>query len=351
MLRHAGLTPTLAQGDRDLRGLIGEAAAVSRRTALLGGAAALTGMLGGLAPRAADAATLLAPGAQAPGFFRFSMGEATITVISDGNLTIPTDGFGVNADRAEVEAFLTSRFLDASMAYSHTNLTLIEIGAAKILADIGSGDRFQDSAGKAMANLAAAGVDPTEITHLVMTHAHPDHIWGVYDEFEEAPRIVEAEHSIAAVEYDWWMKEGRVDEVPDAMKAFVIGAENSLKPIAERTRMLQDGEAVAPGVTVRATPGHTPGHISLMVESGGQKLIVLGDSMSHAYASFEKPGWYNGFDMDGPKAVETREALLKEIVDERIAMIGYHFPFPGVGHAAKFGEAYRYIPADWRWAG
>ena len=97
-----------------------------------------------------------------------------------------------------------------------------------------------------------------------------------------------------------------------------------------------------------ATPGHTPGHLSVVVESNGQQLIALGDAMSHAQASFARPEWYNGFDMDGEQTVATRKRLLDMAATDRMAVLGYHFPFPGVGHVMRDGDAYRFVPALWQ---
>ena len=319
---------------------------LSRREALMGGGA----MAGLLLAGGVNAATLGAPDAQSPGVFRFALGAARITIVSDGHLEIPATGVGVNVDPEEVRAFLTANFLDPVTRYSHTNVTLIELGEAKVLVDLGSGAGFQPTAGKLMANLEAAAIDPASITHVVMTHAHPDHIWGLLDDFDEL-QIPQAQYAIGATEFDWWMKEGRVDESPESMQVFVVGARNRLTPIAEQTRMLKDGDAIAPGITAMETLGHTMGHLSIRVESEEQSLIVLGDAVAGSIVHFEKPDWHGGFDTDGPMAAETRKKLLDQAATDRIAVVGYHFPFPGVGHVARAGAVYRYIPAVWRWAG
>ena len=103
-----------------------------------------------------------------------------------------------------------------------------------------------------------------------------------------------------------------------------------------------------PGLRVIATPGHTPGHLSVVIESAGQQFMALGDSMNHAYMNFAKPDWYNGFDMDGAQTVATRRRLLDMAAADRIAVLGYHFPFPGVGHVMRDGDAYRFVPALWQ---
>lgn len=285
---------------------------------------------------------------QTSGVFKFSMGEAQLTVLSDGHFTIPANSLAVNADEADVMAFMESHFLDPNVSYGHTNHIVIELGDAKVLVDVGSGDRFQPTAGRMLGNLDAAGIDADSITHVVLTHAHPDHIWGIRDDFDEAI-FPDAEYIIGATEYDWWMKDNRVNEVETDMQQMVVGAVNSLSAIESQITMAADKHEVAPGIRMIATPGHTIGHMSLMVESGDNNLLVLGDAMTHPYIAFERPNWYAGIDMDGEQAVATRKRLLDASAADRTTLLGYHFPFPGVGHVMNEGETYRFVPSLWQW--
>lgn len=323
---------------------------VTRRRFLTASAAAPLLAAGAPFSLPALAATGAPQTAQNAGWSRFSLGAFEITMISDGALIIPTTAIGVNADRAEVQDFLTERFLDPEMIYSHTNHALIDTGAARVLVDVGSGANFQPTAGRLVSNLEAAGVDPASITHVALTHAHPDHVWGMMDDFGDEPRFPEASYAIGAAEFDWWTAAGRADEVPAEMQGFVVGAQNALAPVAEQTSMVEDGAEIAPGVRMIATHGHTLGHMSVLVESEGEALLVLGDAVNHVYAGFERPGWHAGFDMDKETAAITRRRVLDMAATDRIAISAYHFPFPGVGHVARQGEAYRFAPALWRWS-
>ena len=293
-------------------------------------------------------ASLGAPVGGNPAHFRFTLGEATLTVVSDGRLEVPANGLGVNADPAEVKAFLESYFLSPEMNYSHTNHLLIELGDAKVLVDVGSGDRFLPTAGELMGNLEAAGIDPMEITHVVITHAHPDHIWGVRDDFDEAI-IPDAQYFIGASEHAYWMQDGLAARAPAEAQQFIVGAVNSLNVDGAEWTLVENEQEVAPGVRVIDTPGHTPGHMAVVVDSGGQQLIAVGDALNHAYMNFARPDWVNSFDMDGDQTVSTRKRVLDMAATDRIALLGYHFPFPGVGHVRKAGEAYQFVPALWQW--
>lgn len=294
-------------------------------------------------------AAVTAPDLQNSGYFRFELGDFKITILSDGNLTTPTQIIGTNRPREEVTAYLQDRYLDPASNYAHTNHVLIDTGEAKVLVDVGSGEKFQGTAGRLVVNMERAGVDPGDVTHVALTHAHPDHVWGMLDVFEDEPRMPEASYAIAATEFDWWMAEDRINQVPEMMQGFVVGAQNALRPVADRTAMVQNNAEIVPGVTMIDTPGHTMGHMSVMVESGGDALLILGDAINHAYVSFEHPDWHFGFDTDKEMAAMTRKRLLDMAATDRIAVAGYHLPFPGVGHVAKRGEAYQYLASPWQW--
>ena len=313
------------------------------RRELLKIAAAMPALTLPLAARA----DLGAPPAGNPAHMSFTLGEATLTVVSDGYFELPTGGLGVNADPAEVQAFLAAHYQSPEMGYSHTNHLVIRLGEATVLVDVGSGNRFMPTTGRLLQNLEAAGIDAGSITHVVITHAHPDHIWGIRDDFDEA-LFPDAAYFIGGTERDFWMQDGLVNTVAPEMQQFVVGAQNSINVDGADWTLLAQDQEVAPGVRVIDTPGHTPGHMSVVVESGGQQLIALGDAMSHAYTNFARPDWYNGFDMDGAQTVATRRRLLDMAVADRMAVLGYHFPFPGVGQVMADGDGYRFVPALWR---
>ncbi|AUC52890.1 MBL fold metallo-hydrolase [Sagittula sp. P11] len=299
-------------------------------------------------PALGRAQTLGAPASGNPQHFSFTLGEAKLTVVSDGRLEVPANGLGVNADPEEVKAFLESYFLSTETNYSHTNHLVIEIGDAVVLVDVGSGDRFLPTAGELMGNLSDAGIDAEAITHVVITHAHPDHIWGIRDDFDEAILPGAAFH-IGTAEHEFWMQDGLAARMPQDLQQFAVGAVNSLEVDGAEWTLVNHEDEIVPGVRVIDTPGHTPGHMSVVVESGGKQLIALGDAMNHAYMNFARPGWYNNFDMNGELTVETRQNLLDMAATDRMAVLGYHFPFPGVGHVMKEGDAYRFVPALWQW--
>ena len=294
-------------------------------------------------------AAIAPPETQNSGWHNFRLGSIQITILSDGNLTVPTTVIGENQPREDVVAFLRARHLDPETNFSHTNHVLIDTGEAKVLVDVGSGTRFQPSAGRLSANMDAAGIDPSEITHVALTHAHPDHVWGILDDFDDV-WLPDTAYTIGATEFDWWTGDERVNQVPEMLQAMVVGAQNSLNPVAEQTTMASGETQVVPGVTMIDTPGHTLGHMSVLVESDGAQMLVTGDAINHPYASFEHPDRHFGFDMDKDQAAATRRRLLDMAAADGILIAGYHLGFPGVGHVIRRGDAYQFLPAPWRWS-
>jgi glyoxylase-like metal-dependent hydrolase (beta-lactamase superfamily II) len=288
---------------------------------------------------------------QSAGWARFALGEFEITVVSDGSFTVPVELFGTNRDPAEVQAFLSERYLDPEIGYSHTNHIVIDTGDAKVLVDVGSGPNLFPTAGRLVSNLEAAGMDVADITHVALTHAHPDHVWGMMDDFGDELRFPEAGYTMGAAEFDWWTAEGRSSEVEPEMEGMVIGAQKALHPIAERMTMATPGTEVVSGIRMIDTAGHTPGHMSVEVESNGNGLLVLGDAATHAYLSFEHPDWEFGRDQDRASAARSRARILDRAATDRIAIAGYHLPFPGVGYVQRAGTGYRFLPATLQWGG
>jgi len=304
----------------------------------------------GFALPAMARAELGAPDASNPAHFRFSLGDARMTVLSDGFFTQPVSGLAVNAEPDEIAALLTRNYLSKESNYAHTNHLLIELGEAKVLVDVGSGSRFFNTAGRLLANLDSAGINPDDITHVFITHAHPDHIWGIRDDFDEAI-FPDAEYIMGEVEHGYWMQDGLANSVAPQDQQFVVGAVNSINVEGVEWTLVQDGAEIAPGITVMNSFGHTAGHMSLRVESGGKQLLALGDSITQTWMHFAHPDWFNEIDALPDQTVASRKATLDMAATDGIALIGYHFPFPGVGHVARENESYRFVPALWQFPG
>jgi len=309
------------------------------RRAVIGGLAALTGGLAGatLGPRRGAAATVSAP---------VRVGEIELTVVSDGTLAAPRAFALPQTPPAEVEALYRAHGAEAPPQFvSQTNATLAKIGGELILVDAGSGPNFQATAGRLSQNLEAAGIDPETIAKVVFTHGHADHLWGALDDFEDAERFPNASYVIPAAEWDFWTDPDTPGRLPDWLKGMARGSARVLKKIEPKVERRRPGDAVAPGLTYLDTAGHTPGHMAVMAESRGERLLVGGDALANPIVSFARPDWPFGSDLDKDAAASTRRTLLDRLAGDRIPLIGFHLPWPGIGRVARQGTGYRFEPA------
>ena len=305
----------------------------NRRQVLTGiGAAALAAPI--LSASTARAAT-------AP--FRRKVGAIEVMAISDGTLNVPLSLTLPETPAAEAAALFTSHGLPATGMPAQTNVTLVKIGAELILIDAGSGANFQASAGKLADNMEAAGVDPAAIAKVVFTHGHADHLWGAIDEFDER-RFANASYVIAAAEWDFWTDPNTPAAVPDWQKGMALGSARILKRLAGRIERRKTGDRLAPGLHYVDSVGHTPGHMSVLVESGNDRLLIGGDVLTNVAISFARPGWRLGTDHDRDRAAATRGRMLDRLATDRLPLIGFHLPWPGHGMVERSGTAYRFVP-------
>ncbi len=324
---------------------------LSRRTALAGlGAAGAAGALTvPAAPKLAVAAET--PLVQAPGFFRFRMGDLTLTVVSDGVAILPsTRWLGVNVPEAELLAELEAWHIADGPISVQLNTLMVEGGGRRVLLEAGGSREVQPTTGQATAHMRAAGIEPASIDRVAISHGHPDHCWAVWNEEANAPRFANATYAMPEVEWDFWTDEAKLTTGQGRIPALVQKARDNLLPVEDKTdRIAMDGE-IAPGIRAIPAAGHTPGHIGFLVTSGDQSLMCLADSVIGSGPALAHPDWHWNTDLDKDQAVETRKRLLDMAATDRLLVHGYHFAFPGVGHIARTGQGgYRFIPLDYSW--
>lgn len=272
-----------------------------------------------------------------------TVGTGTIDTLSDGHLVQPRSFALADTVAADAEAVLEPFGLaDADMFMPDCNLTLWRDGDRVVLFDTGSGPDFMPTAGHLMAAMDTLGLTPDEVTDIVFTHGHPDHLWGVLDDFDE-PLFVNAQHHMGQIEYDYWTDTGLPDTIMPERLTFAVGAARRLEVLADTISLFADGEEIIPGVTARATFGHTPGHMSFEVAAGDETIVVLGDCIANHHIAFARPDWPNGSDQDAATGIATRMALLAQLADADTVFVGFHLPTPGIGRAARNGETYQYV--------
>ena len=270
-------------------------------------------------------------------------GSAQLTVLSDGRLSLSLAFSFPEAPQDELKKILADNGLSMDSPGPDCNITLVRSGERLAIFDAGAGSNFMPTAGKLPESLEAAGIDPADVTDVVITHAHPDHIWGLTDDFDELV-FANAQVHIGQEEWDFWSAEDAISKVPEDRQTFVVGAQNRFAALGDNIRFLKAGDEVLPGIEAMATPGHTPGHMSFMVH-GTEPVVILGDAMTNSAISLARPDWRAGTDQDPEQAAKTRVTLLDRLATEKVRVIGYHFPHPGAGLVERKDDAYRYVPA------
>ena len=312
---------------------------VSRRSLLaLGAGLGATAMFGGSA--LAKAPKL---GTQSQYFYRFNLGNAEVSVVSDGQLPLgPPKGTFIGVPDEEVKKMLSDNFLSPDNVVLEQNSPIVNMGDKLVLFDTGMGTSkaFGPTTGRQQKSMAEAGIKPGDIDAVVLSHAHIDHIGGIVGE-DGKSLFPNAQFYIAQSDFDFWTDEGKLG---GPLKDFVIHARKNLLPIKDRLVFFKDGQEFLPGVQAISAPGHTVGHTIFMVTSNGKSFCFLGDLTHHPILLLEKPRMQFSYDTDPKQAAETRVKLLDMIATNKIPVMSYHFAWPGFGHIAKTAEGFHYYP-------
>lgn len=294
---------------------------------------------------------------QGDGFYRFKLdgGDLTATLVSDGGFASQPAALFASAPKEELEAILAANFIAPGYLPASVNTLLIRDGDATILVDTGAGANMGAKAGKLIENLAKAGARPDEITHVVITHAHPDHIGGLLDA-SGRPQFPKARVVIGATEHAFWTGSDPAaafksagSGVPEAMVGgMVAAAQGALKAVADRIDLKKGGETIGNSLKVVDAFGHTPGHIMLDVGTGAGAFRYAADLLHVLPVQLKHPEWKLLFDTDPTAAAATRKKFIDEMVASRVLISGAHLPFPAVGHLSA-GPDVRWVPQPWDW--
>lgn len=271
-----------------------------------------------------------------------NLGVKQLQTLSDGHLSLPGEFiFGPMDKQALAPVLVDFDITPSDQLIPEINVTLMRDGDNLVLFDVGSGPGFQSGAGQLVQALEAAGIAPEDVTHVVFTHCHPDHLWGVLDDFDD-PLFYEAQHMMGQVEWDYWFNPETVNTIAANRTTQAVGARRRMAVLRDQISLFGDGEEILPGVASRASFGHSPGHMSFEVRDGNTSVMILGDAVNNHHISFAQPGWQTGADQDPDTAAKTRLQMLDQLTHEKMMLIGYHLPNGGVGRAERTGNGYRF---------
>jgi glyoxylase-like metal-dependent hydrolase (beta-lactamase superfamily II) len=222
------------------------------------------------------------------------------------------------------------------------NNFLFKRDGATVLIDAGAGNTMQPTLGKLPGNLTAAGIDPADVTHIVLTHIQPDHANGLVNDEGEAV-YPNAEILVHAQELDFWMAENDGSE-SDVVKRVRARNKINMTPYLERIRRMRDGEEVL-GCTPLLAPGHSPGHTCWRIGSGRDAFIAWGDLVHFSAIQISHPNTAVKYDLDPDLARRSRLRMLDMVATDCLAVAGAHVKAPGFGYLKRKGSGYTFEPA------
>lgn len=285
-----------------------------------------------------------------PSRYALKVGDIDVLVVSDGVLPLPTQMLGHNVSAAERAPWFKEMYLPPDALDWALNVMVVRSGDRNILIDAGLGmdpDLNLPRAGQLIRRLGASGIDLAEITDVVITHLHMDHIGGLLVDGVKEQLHPELRIHVAAAEVDFWKapdftRTNMPPGFPDALRAT---ATHFLAEYGSYVRTFDEVHEIAPGVTAHRTGGHTPGHSVVRLSSNGEALTFAGDAIFAV--GFEQPNWHNGFEHDPEGAAQVRITLLNELAGTGEMLVATHLPFPSVGRVSADGDLFRWVPVFW----
>jgi len=324
---------------------------LTRRDLLVGTAATTAALSMGLTPSELRAATPLA-GKQAPGFYRYKVGDFEVTQIADGARTFPMpDTFVINQKKEDALAAAEAAYMPKGQVTIPFNPMVINTGSKLVVIDTGNGlGAFEQSkgvVGQMNANMTAAGIDPKAVDIVLISHFHGDHMNGL-KRADGSQVYPNAEIKVPAVEWAFWADEANASKANGFNKPNFPNVKKAFDGLADKVTKFEWDKEVAPGITAIGAPGHTPGHTAFAVQSGSGKLLVQSDVTNIPALFVRNPDWHVAFDNDPAMAQATRHKFYDMAAAEKAPVAGYHFSFPSVGHVEKDGKGYRLVPVAWQ---
>ncbi len=276
-------------------------------------------------------------------FHKFKIGDIEVTMVFDGAISRDHNpGFIKNASVDDLKASLKKHNLPDDKLHNPYTVTIVKMGDRTVMFDSGNGPGGAEGTGKLAENMKAAGIDASKLSAIVVTHFHPDHIFGLMT--KENGQIYENVSIIVPeTEYKYWADPGVIATLPEARQGIAKRVQATMPQWKNLKQATSDGDVMA-GIRAVPTPGHTPGHTSYLLGSGSAQLLVLGDVTSSPPVNLANPGWHIMFDQDATVAEATRRKTLDRVIADKITATGYHWGMPGAGTIQKDGNGYALVP-------
>jgi glyoxylase-like metal-dependent hydrolase (beta-lactamase superfamily II) len=291
-------------------------------------------------------------------FYRHRIGEIELIALSDGGLNYPT---AMILGNVPAEA-MAQYHLPKEQIFIPYTILLVKKGEKRLLMDVGAGDLGNPGDGifpgldhttsrtnLVLPSLKAAGIDPQEIDTIVITHAHPDHIGGMFDA-EGGLAFANARYYVAREEWDYWRSADPSTVQAEALRhhlaLLVEEARRAFDAIQGEVTVVQGGEEIVPGIRFEPAHGHTPGHAMVSIEAGDQTVYNISDVVVDPLF-VEHPEWAPAIDMDARQADIARRRFFAQAARENALVFAHHMgPFPHLGRIVERGEAWQWRPIE-----
>lgn len=282
---------------------------------------------------------------------RYRVGAIDVTVIPDGARSFPLpDNFVVNASKEQVNAALQAAGMEKDTMTIVFNPIVINTGSMLVVFDTGNGPaafaQSNGTLGQFHSGLKAAGFDANAVDVVIISHFHGDHINGLLGA-DNTPAFPKAEVFVPAAEWAFWCDDGHMSRAAagSPVEANFKNVRRVFGALGNKVTQYKEGEEVVAGLSHIATPGHTPGHTSMIIGTGPDRVIAQADVTNRPALFVRNPNWHAGFDMDGAQAEQTRRRIYEMAATEKLRIQGFHYPFPSCAKVEKDGTGYRLDPA------
>ncbi len=273
--------------------------------------------------------------------YHFKVGAFECTCIKEGALESTADFAFSTAPREQLEKQLKKFKISFSRMTVPLTCLLINTGKQRILIDTGLGSGSEPFAGMLLNRLETEGNLPEDIDIVILTHGHLDHLGGNTD-IHGNPVFKNAKYMICRDEWEFWTSETVLAQQDITWAAF---ARKNLPPLKDRIEFVNKEQEVIPGITAVPAPGHTPGHMAILISSENEQLLTIGDAAGHPIHCIH-PEWSIASDTIPDLAITTRRRLFDRAAKDNALLHGYHFPFPGIGRIIEKGDHWQWEPID-----